>query len=329
MFPDVSHVMPSGNANRAADPVPLVEPAPPNPANPASVVTGRRERVLVGSEVVDGPLPAALDGVIVNVYSVSDDRPGNVKLVPDVVCVVVGGDDTMEYWVAFAAENHIRLTVVVVGPPAAKPVTAGGKGGGTARVLIELEVVGGPLPDILDGVIVNVYAVSGVRPVNVKVVPDVVCVVVDGDDTMEYSVAYRAEFHTRSTVVYAGLEAVKPVTAGGGGRGRVLIELEVVGGPLPYALDGVIVNVYDVSDARPGNVKVVPDVVCVVVGGDDTMEYSVAYSAEFHTRSTVVYVGLEAVKPVTAGGGGGRVLIELEVVGGPLPDTLDGVIVNV
>ena len=40
-------------------------------------------------------------------------------------------------------------------------------------------------------------------------------------------------------------------------------------------------------------------------------------------------VGLEAVKPVTAGGGGGSVHIEPEVVGGPLPDTLDGVIVNV
>ena len=84
------------------------------------------------------------------------------------------------------------------------------------------------------------------------------------------------------------------------------------------------------SDDRPVNVKLVPDVVCVFVGGEDTMEYWVAYRAEFHTRLTVVVVGLEAVKPVTAGGGGGgRVLIELEVVGGPLPDTLDGVIVNV
>jgi hypothetical protein len=42
-----------------------------------------------------------------------------------------------------------------------------------------------------------------------------------------------------------------------------------------------------------------------------------------------VVVGLEAVKPVTAGGGGRRVLIELEVVGEPLEDTLKGVIVNV
>ena len=88
-------------------------------------------------------------------------------------------------------------------------------------------------------------------------------------------------------------------------------------------------NVYSVSDDRPMNVKFVPDVVCVVVVGEDTMEYWAAYRAEFHTRLTVVVDGLEAVKPVTAGGGGGSVLIELEVVGGPLPDALDGVIVNV
>jgi hypothetical protein len=56
-------------------------------------------------------------------------------------------------------------------------------------------------------------------------------------------------------------------------------------------LDGVIVNVYSVSDDRPVNVKFVPDVVCVVVGGEDTMEYSVAYRAEFHERSPVVVVG--------------------------------------
>ncbi len=109
-------------------------------------------------------------------------------------------------------------------------------------MLIELEVVDGPLPDALEGVIVNVYAVTGVRPVNVKFVPDVVCVVVGGEDTMEYWDAYRAEFHARLTAVVVGLEAVKPVTAGGGGR-RVLIELEVVGEPLEDTLKGVIVNV--------------------------------------------------------------------------------------
>jgi len=269
MFPDESDATPFGILNRAVEPVPSVEPV--DPAVPASVVTDGIERVLIELEVVGGPLPDTLDGVIVNVYDVSDVRPVNVKVVPDVVCVVVCGEDTMEYWDAYRTEFHARLTVVVVGLEAVKPVTAAGRGG-RGMVLIELEVVGGPLPDTLDGVIVNVYDVSGVRPVNVKVVPDVVCVVVGGDDTMEYWDAYRAEFHTRLTVVYVGLEAVKPVTAGGRG-GRVLIELEVVGGPLPDTLDGVIVNVYAVIGVRPVNVKVVPDVVCVVVGGDDTMEY--------------------------------------------------------
>ena len=47
------------------------------------------------------------------------------------------------------------------------------------------------------------------------------------------------------------------------------------------------------------NVKVVPDVVCVVVGGEDTMEYWDAYRTGFHARLPVVVVGLEAVKPVT------------------------------
>jgi hypothetical protein len=60
------------------------------------------------------------------------------------------------------------------------------------------------------------------------------------------------------------------------------------------------------------NVKVVPDVVCVVVGGDDTMEYCDAYRTEFHARLTVVVVWLEAVKPVTdascGGDGGGDTL---------------------
>jgi len=173
----------------------------------------------------------------VNVYSLSDDRPMNVKFVPDVVCVVVVGEDTMEYLVAYWAEFQKRSTVVVVGKKGVKPVTAGGRGG---SVLIEAEV-DGPLPDTLDGVIVNMYGVFWIRPVNVQVVPDTVCVG-SGKDSIVYWVAFRAEFHTRLMVVAVGLEAVKPVTAGGGG-GSVLIDVEVVGGPLPDALDGVIVNV--------------------------------------------------------------------------------------
>jgi hypothetical protein len=50
----------------------------------------------------------------------------------------------------------------------------------------------------------------------------------------------------------------------------------VVVGPLPTALDGVIVNVYDVPPARPVKESEVEDVVCVVVAGLDTTEYSVA-----------------------------------------------------
>jgi hypothetical protein len=174
---------------------------------------------------------------------------------------------------------------------------------GRARVLIEEEVVGGPFPDTLDGVIVNVYAVDGVRPVNVKLVPDVVCVVVGGEDSMKYCDAYRAEFQTSSTVVDVGLEAVKPVTAAGRGI-RVLIEAEVVGGPFPDTLDGVIVNVYVVAGVRPVNVKVVPFVVCVVVDGEDTIEYWYAYRDWFQTSSTAVVVGLEAIQPVTVSGCG-------------------------
>ena len=92
-------------------------------------------------------------------------------------------------------------------------------------MLIELEVVGGPLVDTLNGVIVNVYDVSGIRPVNVKVVPGVVCVVVGGEDVMEYWDTYRTGFHARLTVVVVGLEAVKPVTdasCGGNGGGDTL-----------------------------------------------------------------------------------------------------------
>jgi hypothetical protein len=47
-------------------------------------------------------------------------------------------------------------------------------------------------------------------------------------------------------------------------------------GPLPTALDGVIVNVYDVPPARPVKAFVVEVDVCVVVAGLDTIVYSVA-----------------------------------------------------
>lgn len=53
-------------------------------------------------------------------------------------------------------------------------------------------------------------------------------------------------------------------------------EFEVVVGPFPIALTGVIVNVYAVPPLNPGKVNDVEDVVCVVVIGLETIEYEVA-----------------------------------------------------
>jgi hypothetical protein len=88
---------------------------------------------------------------------------------------------------------------------------------------------------------------------------------------------------------------------------RVLIGSEVVGGPLPNALDGVIVNVYSVSGDKPVNVKKAPLVVIVPVGGDVSIEYKIAVGDRFHARSMVVVVGLLAINPVTASGVEGTV----------------------
>ena len=93
--------------------------------------------------------------------------------------------------------------------------------------------------------------------------------------------------------------AVNPVTASGGGR-IVIIGFEVVCGPFPNSLEGVSVNVYVVPGVKPVNVRDVPLVVKVLVGGEDTIEYRVALRSGFHARSTVFIVGLLAVNPVTA-----------------------------
>jgi hypothetical protein len=53
-------------------------------------------------------------------------------------------------------------------------------------------------------------------------------------------------------------------------------EFEVVVGPFPLALTGVIVNVYAVPPLNPGKVNDVEDVVWVVVIGLETIEYEVA-----------------------------------------------------
>jgi hypothetical protein len=87
-------------------------------------------------------------------------------------------------------------------------------------------------------------------------------VVVAGDDSTEYEDAYVDGSHVRSTVVSCGLLGTKLVTASGTGVGEsVLIGVEVVGEPLPFTFDGVIVNVYSVSAVKPVNVNDVPLVV--------------------------------------------------------------------
>jgi hypothetical protein len=80
-------------------------------------------------------------------------------------------------------------------------------------------------------------------------VSPVVAVLVYGEDSTEYEDAYRAGSHVRSTVVSCGFITVKLVTAFGTGvgYGMVLIGADVVGEPLPFTFDGVIVNVYSVS----------------------------------------------------------------------------------
>jgi hypothetical protein len=57
---------------------------------------GRGRSVLIGSDVVGGPLPVIFDGVIVNVYSVSCVRPVKVTNVSLVVYVSETGKDTIE-----------------------------------------------------------------------------------------------------------------------------------------------------------------------------------------------------------------------------------------
>ena len=77
-------------------------------------------------EVVVGPVPIALTGVIVNVYVIPPLNPGKVNDVEDVVCVVVTGLETIEYEVA-ALHNvgseavQVKFTVAL---PKAPPLTA-------------------------------------------------------------------------------------------------------------------------------------------------------------------------------------------------------------
>jgi hypothetical protein len=137
-----------------------------------------------------------------------------MKVVSDVVSINSGVDVSLiEYEVAYKAGSHAKSIVVVVGLLTVNPVTAFGTGG---SVLIGSDVVDGPLPITFEGVIVNVYSVSGTKSVNVKVVSDVVCIISGVDvSIIEYEVAYKAGSHAKSIVVVVGLLAVNPVTAFG------------------------------------------------------------------------------------------------------------------
>jgi hypothetical protein len=73
----------------------------------------------------------------------------NVKDVPGIVCVIVGGEDTMEYWDAYRTGFHARLTVEVVGLEAVKPTTDASCGG---------NIDGDTLLKVLDRVVVIVVA---------------------------------------------------------------------------------------------------------------------------------------------------------------------------
>ena len=76
-------------------------------------------------DVVVGPLPTALDGVIVNVYAVPPARPVKASVVEAVVCVVVAGSDTTEYSVAAGESDgsvQARLTEPLLNAPPLTPV---------------------------------------------------------------------------------------------------------------------------------------------------------------------------------------------------------------
>ena len=55
-----------------------------------------------------------------------------------------------------------------------------------------------------------------------------------------------------------------------------VIEPDVVPGPFPYEFEGTTVNVYEVLELKPVNVKEVVADVCVVVAGVEVTVYSVA-----------------------------------------------------
>ena len=113
----------------------------------------------------------------------------NVSDVPLVVWVVVAGLDVIEYDVAPKPAVHERGMLVPEIVPTTKLL-------GAADVYMFPESTGDEYAPIkLPEVIVNVYTDAPVKPVNVYGTVLVVCVVVTGDDTIEYDVAPEPGVH--------------------------------------------------------------------------------------------------------------------------------------
>ena len=114
-------------------------------------------------------------------------NPVNVSEVPDVVPLILPGDDVTVYWVIAAPPfdaGAVHETSASVLPPVADtPVGAPGKVAGvTALEAVDAE----PVPTLLVAVTVNVYAVPLVSPVTVADVPAVVAVRLPGEDVTVY-----------------------------------------------------------------------------------------------------------------------------------------------
>jgi len=134
----------------------------------------------------------------VNVYTVPAVSPVNVPPVVR-VCVVVTGVDVTLYDTAPVDAGHVRSMVVVNG---LLVVTLATDGESVYTAAGDAVMV--PDPDALIDVIVKVYWIPAVRPVNVYA-PLVVAawgdVATAGDDAIEYDVALSAFVHVSPIVV--------------------------------------------------------------------------------------------------------------------------------
>jgi hypothetical protein len=145
------------------------------------------------------------------------------------VGVLEAGDDVTLYDVAPVDAGHVRSIVVVLG---LLGVTLATDGESVYTAAVVAVIV--PNPDALIEVIVNVYWIPAVRPVNMYAPPTGdVCgdVATAGDEAIEYDVAPSASVHAIPMVVCWAPSATASVTAGD----RVIfVTLEVP--PSPDAL---------------------------------------------------------------------------------------------